>query len=137
MADVHTREQRSRNMSAIKGSNTKPEIKLRKLLWAKGLRYRLKTKLPGKPDMVFPAARLAVFVDGCFWHRCPDHFKMPTTRPEFWKEKISGNIQRDKKVNEQLKKEGWTVLRFWEHEIRQDAEKTAEAVEEKHRRLCG
>lgn len=128
MADVHTPEQRSRNMSAIKGRNTKPEIKLRKLLWSMGLRYRHKNKLPGRPDIVFPSAKLVVFVDGCFWHRCPEHFKQPATRPEFWEKKISGNVERDQKVNSLLKEDGWTVLRFWEHEIRNNVENVAQEI---------
>lgn len=128
MADVHTPEQRSRNMSAIKGKDTKPEVRLRKLLWSMGLRYRCKNNLPGNPDIVFSSARLAVFVDGCFWHRCPKHFKKPATRKEFWEKKISGNVERDRQVNAALRKERWTVLRFWEHEIGNDVDKVARKI---------
>ncbi|NJD78571.1 MAG: very short patch repair endonuclease [Candidatus Methanoperedens sp.] len=117
MVDVLTKKQRSYNMSMIRGRNTKPEIKLRKLLFSKGLRgYRL-SGLPGKPDMIFLKYKVAIFVDGCFWHKCPEHFKEPATRKRFWTKKIDGNVKRDNEINRILKEEGWTVLRFWEHEI--------------------
>ena len=86
MADVLTKKQRSRCMSAIRGRDTKPEILLRKALWYKGYRYRLKNRLPGKPDIAFPTERLAVFVDGCFWHGCPEHYKKPSTHAAFWRD---------------------------------------------------
>ena len=122
MADVLTREQRSYNMSRIRGENTKPEITLRKLLYAKGLRgYRTKAKVYGKPDVVFPRFRVAVFVDGCFWHKCPGCFVMPETNQEFWLSKIEGNVRRDEKVNDRLRQEGYEVIRVWEHEVRKDA----------------
>ena len=122
MADVHTPEQRSRNMSGIRGKNTKPEIMLRKALWnaTPSLRYRLKNKLPGKPDIIFPAERIAIFVDGCFWHMCPDHFVMPKTRQDFWQKKLGRNVQRDAEVNNALMIAGWRVYRVWEHDIKSD-----------------
>ena len=119
MADVHTKEQRSYNMSQIKSKNTKPEVVLRKKIFAGGLRgYRINYKLPGKPDIVFTKHKVAVFVDGCFWHKCPKCFVQPTTNKKFWNEKIKGNVQRDKKVNQLLAKSGYITLRFWEHEIK-------------------
>lgn len=119
MTDVLTREQRAFNMSKIRGKNTGPEIKLRKLLWSQGIRgYRIHYNLPGKPDIVFTKKKIAIFIDGCFWHKCPICFQEPETRKEFWMKKIQSNVDRDKKVNEQLKEEGWTVMRFWEHDIR-------------------
>lgn len=119
MVDVLTREQRSFNMSRIRGSDTGPEVLLRKWLFSKGLRgYRVKAKVFGKPDIVFPKYRVAVFVDGCFWHRCPKCFVRPETNRKFWEDKIGGNIKRDKAVNEKLTGEGYTVIRFWEHEIK-------------------
>lgn len=120
MPDVLTKSQRSRCMSAIRGKNTKPELLLRKALWRNGYRYRLKNSLPGKPDIVFPSECIAVFVDGCFWHGCPEHYQKPETNAHFWREKIKKNKQRDKRVNAALKAEGWRVLRFWEHEVRSD-----------------
>ena len=120
MTDNLTREQRSLTMSRIKGSNTGPELRLRKALWAAGLRYRLNYKLPGKPDLVVVSARLAVFVDGCFWHGCPEHGVRPSDNSEYWNEKIEGNIRRDEQVNKELRNLGWTVMRFWEHEVHED-----------------
>ena len=119
-----TREQRSFNMSRIRGRDTGPEVLLRKLLFANGLRgYRVKSRLFGKPDIVFPRYRVAVFVDGCFWHKCPVCFIKPETNRKFWEDKIGGNIKRDKAVNEKLAQEGYKVVRFWEHEIRSNLNK--------------
>jgi DNA mismatch endonuclease, patch repair protein len=120
MTDVLSLSQRKFCMSRIQGKNTKPELSLRKALWACGLRYRLKNQLPGRPDLIFPGIKLAVFIDGCFWHACPLHFKMPETNQAFWQEKLSKNKLRDKEVNHLLKVEGWRVLRFWEHDIKSD-----------------
>jgi len=117
MADVHTREQRSYNMSRIKGQGTKPEKLLRKALWSVGLRYRIKNKLPGRPDIIFPSAKVAVFVDGCFWHGCPDHMTWPKINAAFWRRKIKRNIERDREVEAELERLGWQSRRFWEHEI--------------------
>jgi len=105
-------------MSRIRGENTKPELMLRKALRAAGMRYRLKNKLPGRPDIIFPGKRVAVFVDGCFWHRCPEHFQAPLRNALFWDDKISRNEKRDRKVDEQLSAMGWRILRIWEHEVR-------------------
>lgn len=116
-----TKEQRSYNMSMIKGKNTRPEIILRKLLFNAGLRgYRLHYKLPGRPDVVFPGKRVAVFIDGCFWHRCSKCFVKPATNRKFWREKINSNVARDKQVNTRLNNEGWKVIRIWEHEVRNE-----------------
>ncbi|MBD3617862.1 MAG: very short patch repair endonuclease [Chromatiales bacterium] len=128
MADVLTKEQRRHCMSAIRGKNTKPEKRLRKALWHMGFRYRITNKLPGRPDIVFPSEHLAVFVDGCFWHGCPKHFQQPKTNETFWREKIQENRERDKKNNFALEKNGWLVLRFWEHEIRKDTDACAKKV---------
>lgn len=117
MTDVLTSTQRSRNMSRIRGKNTSPELVIRHGLYAKGLRYRLHQNLPGKPDLIFPRARLAVFVDGCFWHKCPKHFKAPSTRAQFWRRKIDANVVRDHTVNQLLRKQGWKVMRVWEHDV--------------------
>lgn len=106
-------------MSRIKGKNTGPEVKLRKMLYARGLRgYRLHYNLPGKPDIIFTKKKIAVFIDGCFWHKCPICFQEPETRKEFWMKKIQSNVERDEKVNELLKTDGWNVIRFWEHDVR-------------------
>ncbi|HEY4198096.1 MAG TPA: very short patch repair endonuclease [Mucilaginibacter sp.] len=115
--DILTKEQRSYNMSRIRGKDTTPEIRLRKNLWNLGLRYRIHYKLPGRPDIVFPGRKLVVFVDGCFWHGCPKHGVRPKTNSSFWNKKIQGNIERDTRIKQELEDMGWTVLRFWEHDI--------------------
>jgi DNA mismatch endonuclease (patch repair protein) len=126
--DVLTPEQRSYNMSRIRWRDTGPEINLRKAIWSRGYRYRLRSVLPGHPDIVFPKQQVAVFVDGCFWHGCPEHSVKPQTNKAFWLKKIGGNIQRDKKINLLLQSDGWTVVRIWEHEIRQDLNGALERV---------
>ncbi len=120
MTDVLTPEQRRRCMSKNKGRDTGPELKLRKQLWHEGYRYRLNYNLTGKPDITFPANKVAIFVDGSFWHGCPLHSKIPKTNTDFWKHKIEKNIQREEEVNELLRQNGWEVIRFWEHEIKAD-----------------
>lgn len=107
-------------MRAIKGRDTKPELFLRKRLHALGFRYRLNAKsLPGSPDIVLPKYRAAIFVHGCFWHRhdCV-YFKMPGTRPEFWAEKLGGNVRRDAIAQAALKEAGWRSLVVWECAVR-------------------
>jgi len=129
MTDVHTKKQRSYNMSKIKSKNTKYEIILRKKLWAEGIRnYRLHKKLPGTPDITFTNSKLVIFVDGCFWHKCPKCFKKPSTNINFWNKKINSNVERDKKVNRILKENGWKVLRFWEHDIKKDVNRCIRTI---------
>jgi DNA mismatch endonuclease (patch repair protein) len=136
MTDVLTPEQRKLNMSHIRGKNTGPEIKLRKILWSNGIRgYRIHYNLLGKPDIVFTKKKIAIFVDGCFWHKCPACFQEPETRKEFWMKKIQSNVERAAKVNEQLKSEGWTVIRVWEHEIRKEPEKIVKRIAEIQQRM--
>jgi len=115
--DVLTPEQRKYYMSRIKGRDAKPEILLRKTLWSMGLRYRLRSKIAGKPDLVFPGSHVAVFVDGCQWHCCPQHWVRPKSNTEFWDRKFDGNRHCDKLVNKHLNAQGWKVLRVWEHEV--------------------
>lgn len=110
-------------MSRIRGTNTKPEIALRKALWALGLRYRLNVKkLPGKPDIVIGKHKLAIFVDGEFWHGYDWNAKKPKIKSnaEYWVKKIEGNMARDQNNNEKLRSKGFLVLRFWEQELRKD-----------------
>jgi DNA mismatch endonuclease (patch repair protein) len=129
MTDVLTLKQRKKNMSRIRGKNTGPEIKLRKLLWSRGIRgYRIHYNLLGKPDIVFTKKKIAIFIDGCFWHKCSICFQKPETRKEFWMKKISSNVERDLKNTRQLQEEGWTVLRFWEHEIRKTPDNVVEKI---------
>jgi DNA mismatch endonuclease, patch repair protein len=120
MADVHNKETRSYNMSQIKGKNTKPEMLVRKFLHANGFRYRLHVKdLPGKPDIVLPKYKTVIFVHGCFWHEHGCHlFKWPSTNQEFWKNKISENIERDKRAIKVLKKLEWKIIILWECDLK-------------------
>lgn len=122
MVDRISPEVRSRVMARIRLRNTGPELALRRALWAAGFHYRLKTKqaLPGRPDIVFVGAKVAVFVDGCFWHGCPEHGHQPKSRLEYWGPKIERNRRRDAEANAALSAMGWRVLRFWEHQIRAD-----------------
>lgn len=118
--DVLSPSQRSNCMSRIRSRDTKPEISLRRALWGKGLRYRLKNRLPGRPDIVFTNRRIAIFVDGCFWHRCPIHGRIPESNRDFWENKLRDNTRRDADVTQYLKSQGWEVIRIWEHEISDD-----------------
>lgn len=116
MTDVVSAKIRSRMMSGIQGKNTKPEVMIRKALHQKGFRYRLHVKsLPGKPDLVFPKYHAVIQINGCFWHGHKCHlFKWPSTRPKFWRDKISGNRKRDAKNIAKLVSLGWRVLTIWE-----------------------
>lgn len=121
MPDVHTPEQRSRNMAAIKGRDTKPEMRVRSLLHSLGYRYRLHRKdLPGKPDIVLPKYRTAIFVHGCFWHShdCRWGSVIPKTRPEFWAGKRKETTERDARGIQALKNLGWRTITVWECETR-------------------
>lgn len=121
MVDVLTPAQRKLNMSKIKGKDTSPEMRIRKLLFSNGVRgYRINYNLPGKPDIAFPRKRVAIFIDGCFWHKCPIHFQEPDTRKEFWIKKIDRNVERDKEINRKLEETGWEVIRIWEHQVRKN-----------------
>lgn len=116
MPDVVSKEVRSRMMSGIRGRDTKPEIRVRKALFARGYRYRLHNRrLPGRPDIVLARYRAAILVNGCFWHGHDCHlFKWPSTRPEFWREKIGGNVERDRKNRRALRAMGWRICVIWE-----------------------
>ena len=116
MPDVVDRQTRSRMMSGIRGKDTKPEITVRKGLHARGFRYRLHDKTAaGKPDLILPRYRAAIFVHGCFWHQHGCHlFKMPSTRRDFWMEKLAANRKRDAKVRTALLNSGWRILTIWE-----------------------
>jgi len=120
-------------MRSQRRSGTKPEIALRKALHAKGLRYRVAYPVPGLPrrsiDVAFPGKRVAVFVDGCYWHRCPEHHIPAKNNSAWWQTKLQGNVKRDRSTDHQLASQDWLVLRFWEHEdMREVADSVAEAV---------
>jgi DNA mismatch endonuclease, patch repair protein len=113
--DRISKQERSKLMSAIRSKNTAPEIAIRKALFVKGYRYRIHYG-PKKIDIAFPSKRLAIFIDGCFWHVCPIHSHVPKTNKNYWVPKLEKNAKRDKTVVQELIAEGWTVLRFWEHD---------------------
>ena len=119
----YTTKKRSKMMGRIRGTNTKPEIILRRALWRADVRFRINNKdLPGKPDIAIKKYKLAIFVDGSFWHgyQWNDRKKGIKSNRKFWIPKIERNIQRDRQVNEELRELGFTVFRFWDHEIKND-----------------
>jgi DNA mismatch endonuclease (patch repair protein) len=103
-------------MSAIRSNDTKPEMTLRRALWSKGLRFRVHY-CEEKIDVAFPSKKLAIFVDGCFWHGCPVHSHVPKSNVEYWLPKLKRNMERDKAKVDRLALQGWRVMRFWEHEL--------------------
>lgn len=113
--DKITKERRSWNMSRIHGKNTAPEIIVRKFLYGHGVRYRIHAKLPGKPDIAILGKKIAIFVNGCFWHahEC-NAFRWPQTRSDFWRSKLEANIERDRQNYQTLANEGWKILIVWE-----------------------
>lgn len=119
--DIFSPEKRSEIMRAVKGANTKPEIALRKALFAKGFRYRINVKdLPGKPDIVFPKYRAIIFVHGCFWHGhdCPRGKRIPKTNASYWRAKIRRNRKRDHEAIAALQRHGWSVKVSWECDLK-------------------
>ena len=134
MADVHSPETRSFNMSQIKGKNTKPEEQVRKYLFSRG--YRYVSNLPGKPDIVLPKYKTCIFVNGCFWHKhegCK-YFVWPKNNAEFWKKKITGNVERDLRQQNELRSLGWNVVVIWECELKKYRfNETMASVEDKIR----
>lgn len=112
---------RSRNMAAIRRRDTKPEVTVRSALHRRGYRFRkdYAVRLDGKlirPDIAFTRRKVAVFIDGCFWHCCPEHGRQPGVNGEYWSPKLKGNVERDQRQTASLQNAGWEVLRFWEHE---------------------
>jgi len=135
--DVLTVEQRKKNMKSIKSKDTKVELILRKTLWKKGYRYRKNySKVKGKPDICFPKIKLAIFCDSDFWHgkKLLEGIE-PKTNQEYWIPKLKRNIERDKEVNKYLQQNGWTVLRFWEDEIKKNLEQCIDIIELKIKNL--
>ncbi|MEE1752328.1 very short patch repair endonuclease [Streptomyces sp. SP18CS02] len=124
----------SARMSRQTARNTNPELAVRKLLHAAGLRYRLHVRVPGMPrrtiDVAFPGAKIAVFLDGCFWHGCPQHATRPKSNAAWWGTKLDKNMARDRETTAHLESAGWLVLRYWEHE---DPQAVADAVEAERR----
>lgn len=120
---------RSQNMARIRRANTRPEELLRKRLWNLGFRYRTDAITPaGKADLVVASRKIAVFVDGCFWHGCPEHYVCPRTPNPHWARKLIENFARDCRQTEKLRRLGWTVIRVWEHQILEDLDACAAQV---------
>ncbi|NEC85739.1 very short patch repair endonuclease [Streptomyces sp. SID12501] len=129
-------------MSRQGSRDTAPEVAVRRLLHAAGMRYRVNVPVPGMPrrtiDVVFARAKIAVFMDGCFWHGCPQHATQPKANSEWWRAKLDKNVARDRETTGLLQAAGWTVLRFWEHESADEvARQIAMAVASKQRPLGG
>jgi len=135
MPDKFDKQTRSAIMSKIKDKNTSLEVNFRKLLWRKGLkRYRIHYNLPGKPDIVFVSRKIVMFLDGDFWHgyNWKKLGKIPPKK--YWQGKIQKNIDRAKRYNKQLKRDGWIVLRFWEHDIKKNPEKCIKKIKKEFER---
>lgn len=119
MADRVSKEVRSWVMSRVRATQTGPEIAFRKALWAAGVRGWRKNfaAIQGKPDVVFLKKRIAVFVDGCFWHGCPACYRQPNSNKDYWKNKITRNVARDRFIDNILREQGWILVRVWEHAV--------------------
>jgi len=127
--DNLTEEQRKKNMRNIRSKGTKPERIIGKKLREKGIYFTQHVKkVFGKPDITFLRKKIAVFIDSDFWHCNPENFQMPKTNRDYWENKIQRNVERDKKVNQKLKKEGWKVIRIWESEIKEDPTECVERI---------
>lgn len=125
MSDVFTPAKRSWLMARVRTRDTRPEVVLRQALWRKGVRgWRLRSRLPGRPDVAFPRAKIAVFVDGAFWHGHPSKFRFGSSGP-FWDAKIAANIARDRRTARQLRAIGWSVLRCWDFDVLRRSDQVA------------
>ncbi|MGA5731761.1 very short patch repair endonuclease [Streptomyces seoulensis] len=129
-------------MQAIRSRDTKPEWLIRRLVHASGLRYRVAARplpdLRRTADMVFRPAKVAVFIDGCYWHGCPEHYVPPRTNQGYWSDKVLRNTERDRDTDQRLMQAGWLVLRFWEHEPAEDcSRKVVELVARRRARIAG
>jgi len=137
MGDSFSKKTRSKIMSSIRGKNTSPELSFRKALFRKGFRYSLNYRfkeLNFRPDLVLVSRKTCIFIDGCFWHKCPKCFRAPKSNKRYWGPKIRRNVERDKEQDAYLKKHGWKVIRVWEHEIRCDLDKAVKkAMKKLHR----
>jgi DNA mismatch endonuclease (patch repair protein) len=121
--DTVNKTTRSKIMSKVKSKGTKLEEKFRKLLWGEGVRYtKNNDHYFGKPDLLIKGKKVVIFVDSCFWHGCKDHLRMPQSNLDYWAKKIKRNKERDSEVNKYYKENGWRVLRFWEHDLKDEKE---------------
>ncbi|WP_400996708.1 very short patch repair endonuclease [Agromyces sp. GXQ0307] len=134
-----TSEGTRKSMVANRGRDTGPELAVRRLLYAQGLRYRVNSPpvkgLRRSADIVFTRAKLAVFIDGCFWHGCPDHYQRPGRNQTYWDAKVQANRARDRNTDDTLGQRGWTVLRVWEHDVRADPEGVGARIRDAYEQL--
>ena len=121
-------------MSRVRSTGTGLELRVRSALHRRGLRFRVRSKLPGRPDLVFASARVLVFIDSCFWHACPIHPRAPKSRLTYWAPKLAANAARDERVTSALRAEGWHVIRVWEHDVKTSFERVVDRIEEAVRR---
>jgi len=129
--DTVSKQKRSEIMSHVKSKDSKIETLLRKELWRCGFHYRKNSgKYFGKPDIVLPKYKTVIFVDSCFWHGCKKHCRIPTAHKKYWTEKIARNMARDKEVSKHYKKQGWQILRIWEHKLLKNFTNAAENIAE-------
>lgn len=127
--DTVSKQKRSEIMSHVKSKDSKIETLFRKELWQSGFRYRKNSsKYFGKPDIVLPKYKTAIFIDSCFWHGCKKHCRIPTARKKYWTEKIARNAERDKEVSRHYKKLGWKIFRVWEHEMSKNLNKMLKKI---------
>ncbi|MED4409033.1 very short patch repair endonuclease [Bacillus licheniformis] len=128
MTDTVSKEQRRKNMQAIK-SRSKLEDKVTKELWHRGIRFRKNVKkLYGSPDIVIQKYKIVIFIDSCFWHACEKHGNIPKSNTEYWEKKLERNKKRDKEVNKYYEEKDWNIKRIWEHEIKEDFNETINRI---------
>ena len=126
MADKFSEEKRSEIMSKIRKINTKPELILKEKL--KGKYFRYQPKLLGNPDFAIKSKKIVIFVDGCFWHKCPRCFRPPKSNKQYWNPKIEKNVERDNQVSKEYERKGWKVIRIWEHQIKKETDKALKII---------
>lgn len=124
--DKLTKEQRSQNMAKVKSKNTKLELQVRKFLFSEGYRYRINSKITGKPDIVFLKKKIVIFVNGCFWHchSCKKRQTLPKANADFWKDKLNNNKERDRRVKTELENQGFKVIYIWECDLKERLNET-------------
>jgi len=135
MADIFTKEKRSWVMSRIRGKETKIEKIFEKEMRKNKIRFKRYPKILKKGNPDFLIGKIAIFIDGCFWHKCPRHYREPKSKKKYWLPKIEENVRRDREVNRQLKKMGYKVVRFWEHDVRRKADKLASRISKYGKKL--
>ena len=129
MTDIVSKKKRSEIMSAVRSEDTKIEIAFRKALWKQGFRYsKNSAKYFGKPDLVLKKYKTVIFIDSCFWHGCKKHCRIPSVRKNYWTQKIARNTARDKEVSKHYKKQGWKIIRIWEHNLKNGVSKVVKQI---------